>query len=62
MKKIGFTLQVFGLITMLPLYVVIEMNHTVTKLPSAKTPSAVTQKTDKTILKEPAITFAGPQR
>lgn len=27
MKKIAFALQVFTLITMFPLYVVIEMNH-----------------------------------
>jgi hypothetical protein len=34
MKKIGFALQVFALITVLPLYVVVEMNHTT--LPSAE--------------------------
>jgi uncharacterized alpha/beta hydrolase family protein len=27
MKKIAFALQVFALITMLPLYVIIELNH-----------------------------------
>jgi len=27
MKKIAFGLQVFSLITMLPLYVIIELNH-----------------------------------
>ena len=27
MKKIAFALQVFTLITMLPLYVIIELNH-----------------------------------
>ena len=30
MKKIAFALQVFALMTMLPLYVIIELNHSTT--------------------------------
>lgn len=35
MKKIAFTLQIFALIAMFPLYVVVELNRDIKKTPAA---------------------------
>jgi len=43
MKKIGFALQVFGLITIFPLCVILEMNQAATKLPANNTTSGDNQ-------------------
>lgn len=51
MKKIVFALQIFGLITMFPLYVILELNHVTTKLPSNNKSSGVTQRQEKNISK-----------
>ena len=48
MKKIAFALQVFSLMMLLPVYVVIEMNHA-TVAPTEKTIEASVSKKVKTI-------------
>ena len=58
MKKIGFALQAFGLITMLPLCVVLEMNHAATKLPANNTTSGNNQMHEKITQKKIANSFA----
>jgi len=54
MKKILFSLKVIGLTIMLPVYVILELNHTT--LPSADKSSEGIQQT-KTISNEVANTF-----
>jgi len=54
MKKILFSLKVIGLTIMLPVYVILELNHTT--LPSADKSSGSIQQT-KTISNEVANTF-----
>jgi hypothetical protein len=50
MKKIVFTLQVFGTIALFPIYVVLEMNHGTGKLPENKNHPVVKEKIEKTII------------
>lgn len=49
MKKFAFAVQVFGLIAMLPIYVILEMNHG-TGLAENKNHSDVKEKPAKTII------------
>ncbi len=58
MKKLVFTIQVFGVIIMFPLYAVLEMNHARGKSPSNNTSSSVTRKQEKIIPNISANTFA----
>ena len=51
MKKIVFTLQVFALIAMFPLYFVLELNHGTLKLSSGNITPADNQMQVKTISK-----------
>jgi len=48
MQKFLFTVQVFGIIAMFPIYVILEMNH---GLPGNKNHPGVTEKTEKTIIR-----------
>ncbi|MCY7292296.1 MAG: hypothetical protein LH615_08950, partial [Ferruginibacter sp.] len=58
MKKIGFALQVFGLITMFPLCVILEMNHAATTLPANNTTSGNNQIQVQSIPKPITNSFA----
>ena len=58
MKKIGFALQVFGLITIFPLCVILEMNHAATKLPANNTTSGDNQTQVQSSPKQIANSFA----
>lgn len=51
MKKIVFTLQVFGTIALFTIYVVLEMNHGTGKLPGNKNYPVVKEKAEKTIIR-----------
>ena len=46
MKKIEFALQVFGLVAILPLYVILELNHASVSLPENKINTGITEKTE----------------
>jgi len=58
MKKIGFALQVFGLIVMFPLCVVLEMNHAATNSTAHNTTSGNNQIQEKSTPKLIAKAFA----
>ena len=47
MKKIGFAMQVFGIIILFPLYVVLEMSHGTGSLPQNNDPAGIYEKTTK---------------
>jgi hypothetical protein len=53
MKKIAFTLQVFGTIALFPIYVILEMNHGIEKLPGNKKHTVVKEKAEKTVIQAP---------
>ncbi|CAN5661441.1 hypothetical protein BH11BAC3_BH11BAC3_20700 [soil metagenome] len=57
MKKIGFALQVLGLITFMPLSVFMEMNHQNVYTPTNKNASELMQKHEKIISKETSSTL-----
>lgn len=38
MKKLVFAVQVFGIIALFPIYVILEMNHGIERLPKNKLP------------------------
>ena len=52
MKKFAFTVQVFGLMAMVPLFVILEMNHGTGKLPENNSHTIVKEKIDNTITLE----------
>lgn len=58
MKKLVFTIQVFGVIAMFPLYAVLEINHAREKSPSNNTSSSVSRVQEKIIPNISANTFA----
>ncbi|MEI9913261.1 MAG: hypothetical protein WDO71_28615 [Bacteroidota bacterium] len=51
MKKIVFTFQVFGTISLFLLYVALEMNHGTGNLPVNKNHPVVKEKTEETIIR-----------
>lgn len=51
MKKFGFAIQVFGIIAMLPVCVILEMNHNIAKFGSNKMPSGNKRTQEKAISK-----------
>ena len=52
MKKIAFGLQVFTLITLFPLYVIIELNHTRVTPSENKNTTEVPAKVNPTVILE----------
>jgi hypothetical protein len=52
MKKFAFTVQVFGLMAMLPMFVILEMNHGTGKLSVNNSHPIVKEKVEKTITPE----------
>ena len=61
MKKIEFALQVFGFITIFPLYIIMGLNQATAKPASNNIPEGAIQKKEKVISNIPANTFAGPE-
>ncbi|MEP7107452.1 MAG: hypothetical protein ABI760_05705 [Ferruginibacter sp.] len=51
MKKIAFALQVFGLITILPISVFLEMNHAAGRFTVNKTISGVKEEAEKNTIR-----------
>lgn len=53
MKKLVFAAQVFGLIAMLPIVVILEMNHVTSGASQINVPSDVIMQTEKSIVDLP---------
>jgi hypothetical protein len=60
MKKFSFTVQVFGLMAILPMFVILEMNHGTGRLSVNNSRPIVKEKVEKTITPE-AIYSDGQQ-
>jgi hypothetical protein len=52
MKKFAFTVQVFGLMALVPMFVILEMNHGTGRLPVNNSHPIVKEKVEKTITSE----------
>jgi hypothetical protein len=52
MKKFAFTVQVFGLMAIIPIFVILEMNHGMGRLPENNTNPIVKEMVDTKITLE----------
>jgi len=50
MKKFVFAVQVFGIIAMFPIYVLLEMNHGISKIPGNRDLPIVTGEQEKAFI------------
>lgn len=51
MKKFVFAVQVFGIIAMFPIYVLLEMNHGISKIPGNRNLPIVTEEKEKAVIR-----------